>query len=354
MTMDDKRDPEAHKARFSEYPPPTVIDDFRSHVSATGQPDSWSLHCASVPPAGGGFEVLTDFAVPERLRASVPMATCPICSPSDPQYYEGALIWFKDERKMRAVGNRCAERHFGADRYRFALSRKRAVEDRRADEQFILDFLPQSRLWRSHAGKLRAIADEVDRFLIKLARSAPRGGWTQLTRSTKDGRLEVLDEHEVTIVMADGRERRERQTYVKWSTAVSGLGILKGDVSIGSCVDKSDELLNRLPENVDDDSVLRFVVEWGEARYRELVTSIQSMKKTLEKARDLIGEAQAFVAADNLSALAHWFRLDPVGISIRVHWSAQAPARIAVGEVGKQLHPLAIPEVLFKTLPSSP
>jgi hypothetical protein len=102
------------KGPFPNRPGKLILDEFRSWVGETGQPDLWRYHDPSSPPRDQDFEELIHFSIPTQKRADVDMASCPICSPLSPKYFEGVLAWFPLEGVLRAIGHECAKGHFGA------------------------------------------------------------------------------------------------------------------------------------------------------------------------------------------------------------------------------------------------
>lgn len=96
-------------------PPQSIIDDCKDFVRKTGKPDEWRWHIHTKPEIGSPPPVILDpdISVPEKLRPSVGMAPCPLCSLHGPRYFFGMLGWWKGERALRVIGNECGHKFYG-------------------------------------------------------------------------------------------------------------------------------------------------------------------------------------------------------------------------------------------------
>ena len=63
---------------FKQWPGSHVLEEFRTWVRETGQPDTWRYHDRSKPPRDRDFEEVLRFQIPHSKRPAVGMASCPV------------------------------------------------------------------------------------------------------------------------------------------------------------------------------------------------------------------------------------------------------------------------------------
>ena len=123
---------------FDNLPSRAVRNDFLDHLKKTGRPQDWRWHLSTTPPKQSRARIIEEFVIPVRLRSSVLMAPCPICSPRHPKYWEGMLAWFEAEMAIRAIGRECGHQ-FLED---FAIEIARYHRSRAIDQDY--DFLERN------------------------------------------------------------------------------------------------------------------------------------------------------------------------------------------------------------------
>jgi hypothetical protein len=336
MTADD---PEAAIAIFNSYPSVKVIEEFRQHVIATGKPDEWRFHARSRPARDEPFEIVLPFDVPESLRSQVPMASCPICSPNSPKYYNGALAWFQRERKVRAIGHECAGSHFGHSKVAAAYRR---FSDRR-DQEIAFDevtrLLPQLPLWRSQLDELRSLARSVDDLKAKLWKAGTRSAWAKVAKVGADGFLSITEERRVTSYRPDGSSFERSETATIWRHQIAGLRFLKEGASQEAAVANLLDAIDRFPKN-DDNAIL---TDLPGAK-----VLLHNVREGIEGLRSRLRETLRFIANSNLLALSRWSQDDRSNSPVIVNFDPLYGAQLSVSPLSKIATTVAIPAALLK------
>jgi len=93
---------------FLSRPTPSFIENFKSHVKETGPPETFHGLDHSRPVSHDGAEILAKFGIDRLKRPDRDCAPCPICSPNDPKFLEGCLVWYPKDQAIRAIGRECS------------------------------------------------------------------------------------------------------------------------------------------------------------------------------------------------------------------------------------------------------
>jgi hypothetical protein len=303
---------------FKDWPADSVIEDFRAHVLETGRPDTWVHHTASKPPADDDYHEVISFAIPQSKRADVGMASCPICSPSAPKYYEGSLAFFPSEGVLRAIGHECAKAHFGHER----AANAKVERQRRLAENFLLDELPKHCFLGERAARLEAPAAAADDLRAALFRAASKAGWQRVARLGAAGFLPIEEVEDVHVVDGYGRGSTVQRSRVVETVEVTGLSFLMEQNStllaaqnaigaagqVAACtVEEALELVVALSPDLDH------LLE-AERLLRAAVMAVEQLERK-------IAEAAAFVSPSNLQRLNDWTHDNRVDVGVVVSFS---------------------------------
>lgn len=325
-------------------PTPQLLAEFRKWVEETGEPHAWYLHDPSTPPRDQDFEELLRFEIPEKLHPRVGKAPCPICSPTAPKYFEGALAWFPKEGVFRAIGRECARSHFGVERYNAAIALRRNKEAKGRAEDFLLDALPRLAGFRDEVARLESVAGDVDSVRQLFWRHSSKTACQSLARLSQGGQLIVQESREIQGTDAYGKSQQRRETLVVATFAVSGIGFLSSKGSILAMARNAATALEELPAIRDPEEALQFVCNLlTDDRLLQTEKLLRSINREVEALREAIGEARACIEPENLAALSDWSADHRSGAPLAIHFDGRWPNRVRVGKPGHGLHPISIP-----------
>jgi hypothetical protein len=211
---------------FPTLPGRNFIVEFLKHVEETGQPDTWRYHRASKPPPQADFEELCDFDVPLKHRQLVGMASCPICSPMTPKYFNGFLAWFPAEGVLRAIGRDCAKNHFGFDVVNAARARRLSSEKRDSAQEYLIQTYPKVKSISDRVVGLLPKARVVDLMQRKLWQLTSKSAVKELIKHAKSGYLSVYQTESVQSQDRFGRPIESRIEREIERYPVAGIGFL--------------------------------------------------------------------------------------------------------------------------------
>jgi hypothetical protein len=300
-------DPEASIAIFFDEPQSAIIDEFRQFLIATGKPDEWQYHARSKPRPDERFEIICHAVIPEKLRGKVPMATCPICSPDKPKYFEGALAWFPGEGKLRAIGIDCAAGHFGEQVMREAERRYREKRDEKLIFEDVEKQLKQIDRWLDQFKELQTAANASDTFVGRLTGIVPMRVWESIFKSP--GGLTISEIRKVTKSRRDGSTFEVDEPVEVWRHLIEGAPIFQDRSSIGKVVSANITTLTQMAAT-DHDVLL--------ARMYETRKLLHESRDALSKVRERVREVVRFVHPSNLGTIATWANDSRVTTSLRL------------------------------------
>tara|TARA_R100000365_G_C2746816_1_gene76255 strand:- start:418 stop:1488 length:1071 start_codon:yes stop_codon:yes gene_type:complete len=330
--------PAVQEARgpFKTYPSQYIREKFLQHVRDTGQPDSWEHHDPSRPPRDKDYiEVLT-FGVPEQLREKVGMASCPICSPLSPKYFEGVLAWFRHEGVLRAIGHECAKGHFGNRVVDDA--RRGGIEHDRVEraQDFLIDYLPKVTALRNEISALQEVCRDIEHLKQSFYRRLGKTTCQKIARDGASGELPITIE--VKIMMADrfGKEREAWTPQIVESFPVNGLNFLKQRFSAVGQVQNTLLALGKV-RAADPYEALEFVTE--ELTTNEYLFEAETLARAseaeLQKLRKIVSDAKAFFEPANLESLSRWTLHEMAEVPIEIGFDKRLPAVVTLRKRGR-------------------
>ncbi|QXX73786.1 hypothetical protein [Methylovirgula sp. HY1] len=316
---------------FTSRPGKHIIDEFKAHVAETGRPDVWRYHDPSKPPQDQDFEELCRFSIPEKKRMDVGMASCPICSPISPKYFDGALTWFPKEGVLRAIGHECAKAHFGAAIANAAVAKRKHREAIEHAQDFLLETLPQIAGAREETSALEPIAQKIDLLRQTLWTKTSKLACEKLARIGARGYLAIEVAEEVAAVDSYGKETTRRSTRVVATYSVSGLGFLRQRFSVVGQARNTALALSKV-RAADPDAALEFVT--SELTQDDYLFQAEHLARSaineLAKLRQAVVEARTFFAPGNLLALSDWSNDYRSGAPVIITFDPRFPARISI------------------------
>lgn len=309
------------KGPFPQFPSKEIIEDFRAHVIETGQPDTWVHHSASAPPLNEDFDEVIKFGVPHALRKRVQMASCPICSPSAPKYFEGVLAWFPGEGLLRAIGDQCATSHFGAERV--ARSKLKGQRDRAVD--FLLEHLPSMAAIKLRSKPFAAVGNAMDDIRGAMFRASSVAAWQRVVKAGATGSLYVEEIRKIEAVDGFGRSYERDMPQVVAQYPVNGLGFMR-QATPSSLVAAATLTAIELVATCDEDELIDFVaaLEGRQQDLLDLERLLRSATAAAEQMEALIEEAKAFFSPLNLERLHAWTHDTRVDIGVVLSTSPYA------------------------------
>jgi len=209
-----------------------VVDEFLDWVKLTGQPDLWQHHDPTTLPPDEDFVERIRFEVPEKLKAKVGEATCPICSPNQPKYFKGALCWFPQSGTMRAIGGDCATAHFGVERCNRAVAAGKLVERRQNAQDFLLAELPRVAALRKEVELLRSTAGDVNEMQRTLVARTSRAAFEKLAKLGAEGALSIEAHTTIQAVDAYGKGQSRVASRHVATVRVDAMDFLKSRRSV--------------------------------------------------------------------------------------------------------------------------
>lgn len=162
------------RSEFRSMPTGLVLEAFVRHVAATGSPETFSGISTTKPPDFGRLGVLVEFHAERARRSDGNLAPCPICSPHDPQYLHGLLIWCEATAAIYAIGMDCGRKLWKHGRLDQAVADFHQSRTRNAVEEELLERLPQVPAFRAWLNVHLEIARVADRLTSGFRKSAPR------------------------------------------------------------------------------------------------------------------------------------------------------------------------------------
>jgi len=298
-------------------------------VRSTGRPDKWVHHDHSKPPKDQPFEELLHFEIPDQFRETVGMATCPICSPGSPKYFEGALAWFPLEGVLRAIGHECAKRHFGA-LHNAAVHARKVREETLARQNFLLFNLPSIAGLRREVETMSTAAKLADAVRNNFWLGGTQKAWKAIARQGAGGRLVVERTRTVDGVNIYGKDKTAYTSEIIASYPVVGLKFLGVTQSLGALAENTRKALE-LIHAMDEDEVVDFVDRLGEGQYLlQAYTLAQRGVDSVGKLRDELAQVRALLDPDNLANLSDWTLNRESGSPVTVIYNLRYPARIDV------------------------
>jgi hypothetical protein len=176
---------------YRSQPSGLVIEAFLEHVATTGSPETFASISTKRPPEHGRLGVLAQFYADRSKRADGNLAPCPICSPYDPQYLRGLLIWCEASQAIYAIGTDCGRKLWQNGRLDQAIAQYNQSRTRNAVEDALLERLPYVPAFRLWLADHLEIARAADRLTKGFKKNAPRVYAAVKDAMANDGQLLV-------------------------------------------------------------------------------------------------------------------------------------------------------------------
>lgn len=320
---------------FPDKPAPIVVERFFAYLNATGRPHTWEHHDHSRPPPDQDFEELRTFEVPEKFRAEVGMAPCPVCCPDAPKYLSGVLCWFPEEGVLRCIGRECAAGHFGNERAARARNTRKRQEALEIAERALEEGLPLLEGRRCKVASKLDRAAELDRVRELFDAHATKAGRRALVRlASSSGGLPINEVETAKGVDRFGDDRDERIERTVEIVRLDGLAFLRRDKSLGNLASGTERALGLLPEECSEDSILDYIIERSEGDGGELLnarTLLLNAETAFDELMTELDAAERFLAPANLIRLARWWDDHRTSPPFQFRYDQRRPYEIMVG-----------------------
>lgn len=330
---------------FPYYPSQLVIDDFFRHLSQTGTPDTWQYHDPSPPPKDEEYEEITSFQIPKKLRANSGMASCPICSPSHPKYYEGVLAWFPSEGVLRAIGHECARSHFGGAIHNAAIARREHRENTKSAQEWLLDNLHLVAQLRSEAERILPTAIDADSARSQLMKASSKEIIQRLSRATRSGVVSIEVAKNSAFMRADERNRKTAGIILYFE--ISGSAYLGRKTLIQAEARNSIQALTAIETAPhESQALLDFVVSLGEGEH--LMTAYRLGRQAfqyMDTLRRSIFESKSFFSEENILKIEEWSSHPEAGFPLKIAIDKFYP-RILLKKPSSKGNIVIVPETL--------
>lgn len=330
--------------QFPTFPSAMTRENFRAWVIATGRPDLWQFHDASSPPKDGPLEIVLDFGIPEHLRAAVGRATCPICSPMAPKYFDGALAWFPNEGVLRAIGHECAKSHFGERVVVAAIAKGKHRDAVEAAQDYLIDTLPKVAGYRAEVEALRLVASDIDHLRRAMWQRLGKADCERASRLGARGVLHIEAQRAVESVDRYGKQETVYEPLLVASYSVAGMNFLRRRFLLSALVTNTLESLSKVHAS-DPEAALEFVAE--NLRRDDDLFEAEALAKgataALLELRDAVAEAVAFTSPANLAKLSEWTYHELSEAPFLLRYNNETPARFVGRRHGAAEHNFPIP-----------
>ncbi len=321
---------------FPTIPGKIIIHEFLKHVEETGEPDTWRFHSPNQPTPNSKFEELCDFSVPQKHRRTVGMASCPICSPLAPKYFNGFLAWFPTEGVVRAIGRDCAKNHFGFDVVNAARARRLAIEKRESAQDYLIRTYPKVKSITDKVIGLQPKARVVDLMQRKLWQLTSKSAVKEFTKYAKSGYLSV---YQTEAIQTQDRFGRPIQSHIEKEIErypVAGIDFLARKISVAAHATNTVNALNLIEQKTDQEA-LDFVADKlssDEYLYQaeKLVRNAEIAAITFET---YLSDAETFFANANLVNLSNWSQHSLVNSPIIFHVDPKISETLKLRVLGK-------------------
>jgi hypothetical protein len=344
---------------FDHLPSKETRKEFLNWVKKTGMPDRWRYHVNTRPPKDVVPRILERFDIPDKLRPSVGLAPCPICSIRGGIYFAGMLAWFEKEKCLRAIGNECGMRHFNEEDYNAELDRFGKEQSDEAITDFLFANYSKIAQARAFIGEAKHAARAVDDLRRKFRKAIGKGEAKKIYRLAEGERLPLFEESRVQVFQ-DGVPvfdvEGEPVTRIQQTTVdnrhVEGMGVLR-DVSYVAEVHmaRADIILGNFSFMADDEKTINQLVEWGTEGRSDAESKMRTAWKEIEIAMEAIAETLRFFERKNLERFIDWGMDRRCPFHFFGHVENNGDVRIGQSSKGAVRIETAIPKIELK-LPS--
>ena len=276
------------------------------------------------------------------------MASCPVCSPHSPKYFDGALAWFPAEGVLRAIGHECAKTHFGVERASTAIARGRHREHVEAAQYFLLDTLPKVAALRQEVDGLHGTATDIDRLRQLVWSAASKSACDKVGKLGASGALAVQVARKAEGIDAQGQSTTRTDISTVATYPVAGLEFLTRKYLVLGLARGASQVLSIL-RAADPDEALEFIV--GDLKVDAYLFDAEKLARqavdAVQGLRLAVDEARAFFAPSNLQALNDWSGDQRGHAPVHFDFSARYPARLRVRGSNRRWREFTIPPELL-------
>lgn len=280
---------------FKSIPSGVVVDAFIRHVEATGAPETFDRISTTKPPDEGLLRVLTRFRATRAKRPRGDLAPCPICSPWDPQFLVGVLVWCEATSAIYAIGLECSTKLWREGR----LDQEIAAYDLRASKReledkllAILPLVPASRRWvAAHLD----IAIAADRLSRGFRRRAPRVYSTVKQAFSRGGELPIRQ-------LVNEAPPPDAITLV-------GATFVKAEFNAERRLARIDELLLSLDSGDDPLECIETISGMPEEQLLKALKFLREADKENRRVFAHLEGCALFLSTENMARLARWSEL---------------------------------------------
>lgn len=279
------------RSLFKSLPSGIVIDAFRRHVADTGSPETFDHISTTRPPDSGRLSVLTEFHAPRGKRPRGDLAPCPICSPGDPQFLHGILIWCEATAAIYAIGLDCGGKLWRDGRLDQAVAAWEKTEHRRAVEDSLLGLLPSVPELRHWVADHLSSAQTADR-LTKGFRRKARGVYAVVKEAfTRGGAL-------VAPAGLDG--------IAGGSFNLTGAGFLKSNFDSERRLKSLELNLSFLDFGDDELGCIDGIANMSPVEQVKALKWLRAAHSEAEKIHGYLHDCAEFLTPANMAALRAW------------------------------------------------
>lgn len=299
-----------------EYRPDHLVQDFKEHIRAFGEPHTWRHHTHE-PPAPEGAEVLlANFVIPREFVRSKGLAPCPICSPNSPRYAKGHLIWSSVGGTLHAVGHCCGHKYFEDGSFGRGIADAKQREQRRADEIFLLDNWERPREMLALSGDLKPWARSYDQVVKNLKAGLSPLVCKAIYRAAADGAFLSVEDQVESL----GSKMVGIKTPFG-SRPVQGGRVLRGSKRGASCegrITAASMTFGHLGW-VSYEDAFWWVSSQPSVELSLVARHIKEAAAVFQEAHADFLALQAFLSDENLELLSAWSAVAHAGNPLRLH-----------------------------------
>lgn len=288
------------RGRFPTFPSAAVISAFLKHVVDTGRPETFDGISDTRPPEDGVLRVLTDFDAPRGKRGDGSMAPCPICSPTDPQFHSGVLIWCEASAAIYAIGINCAAELWKDGKLdREIASFRRRKADEALDTVLLerLPIVPEQRAWIAGIMPSARRTDVISRSFRK---TLPAVAYS-LGEVARAGAKLTVHRRVHNDLFETGSTVREETIGM-----LEGTAFVEGPSQVEKQLRICDETLRAADFGANDDNVLAAVCSMSEADKVKCSKYLQQAERQMAKASERIKATWDFTRPSNLAMIQAW------------------------------------------------
>ncbi|WP_271899173.1 hypothetical protein [Candidatus Phyllobacterium onerii] len=271
-----------------------LVEDFKAHVKETNTPETfpglfWGRLIINEP-----FEILHQFAVDRKKRPAGDYIPCPMCKHKE-KFLEGMLVFVFARQCIAIIGHDCAS----AETRHVALSKKKAYDARRHQEDFLLSKLHLVPATLRILGDLKPIATELDGIYNAFKRGAPRkaGGGLSLAELISN----PAAKYDETALKTVAREH--------FFGKLRGEALVRANVRFLTDLNIVEQLLLPFADcEIEEHALEKTVYIMERSEGLKAVECIGSAGKRLTKLRWEMARFCSFFADDNIESIREWAR----------------------------------------------